>query len=224
MRRFTVITLAAATALSTAAVAAPKIERVRGTIERAEESLLTIRLDDGGTRTVSLGADTAYASVVPASLDAVKDGTFIGTATKEGDPPTAIEVVLFPDSMRGTGEGHYPWDEIQDPAGGGARVRSAMTNGTVAARATGAPRVKSAMTNGTVAAAAAGRRTLTVTYGKDGSQTILVPPTVPVVTFEPAGPSVVKPGAKIFVTATNEDGTLTAKRVAVGKDGLRPPM
>ena len=226
MRRFMIMTLAAATALSTAAVAAPRIERVRGTIVRAEESQLTIRLDDGGTRTVSLGADTKYAAVVKSSLDDVRDGTFIGTATKDGDPRVAIEVVLFPEAMRGTGEGHYAWDEIEDPAGGGTRVRSAMTNGTVASHAGGAPRVRSTMTNGTVAgsAAADGRRTLTVTYGKDGSQTVVVPPSVPVVTFEPADPSIMKPGARAFVTAANEDGTLSARRVAVGRDGLRPPM
>ena len=136
----------------------------------ASDGIGTIRLDDGGTRTVSLGADTKYASVVKSNLDDVRDGTFIGTATKDGDPPVAIEVVLFPEAMRGTGEGHYAWDEIEDPAGGGARVKSAMTNGTVASHTGGAPRVRSTMTNGTVAgsATADGRRTLTVTYGKDG--------------------------------------------------------
>ncbi|WP_447410699.1 hypothetical protein, partial [Clostridium perfringens] len=85
-------------------------------------------------------------------------------------------VVLFPEAMRGTGEGQYPWDEIADTtAAGGAKVKSAMTNGTVKTETTGStggPRVKSAMTNGTVkadAAAKGGTRTLTVNYGSGQS-------------------------------------------------------
>ncbi|GLS43369.1 metal ABC transporter permease [Methylobacterium brachythecii] len=223
MLRFTMI--AALAALSTAAVAAP-VERVRGTIESASDTTLTLKQDDGSSKSISLGADTTYASVVKSSLDQIKDGVFVGTATKGDNPPTALEVVLFPEKMRGTGEGHYDWDEIQDTSAGGTKVKSSMTNGTVKA-ATGAPKVKSSMTNGTVSksTSATGAKTLTVSYGKDGgTQTITVPPSAPIVTFEPADAAVMKPGAKVFVIAGNEDGKLSAKRVAVGKDGLRPPM
>jgi hypothetical protein len=138
--------------------------------------------------------------------------------------------VIFPEAMRGTGEGQYPWDEIADTTAGGTRVKSAMTNGTVKAEttgSTGAPKVKSAMTNGTVKADAGakdGSRTLTVDYGSGQSSTILVPPSAPVVTFEPATRAALSKGAKVFVVATKNEGGLTATRVAVGKDGLTPPM
>ena len=163
------------------------------------------------------------------SLDAIRDGVFIGTATK-GEPPVALEVVLFPEAMRGTGEGHYDWDMIPDHTAGGAPVRSAMTNGTVKAdvrsTAPDAPRVKSAMTNGTVKASRGGaERTLTVDYGQGQSLQILVPPQAPVVSFEPASAAAVAPGAKVFVIAARgDDGRITARRVAVGKGGLTPPM
>ncbi|MCE4224539.1 metal ABC transporter permease [Methylobacterium sp. C25] len=224
MLRFTMI--AALAALSTAAVAAP-VERVRGTIESANGTTFTLKQDDGSSKSISLGSDTTYASVVKSSLDQIKDGVFVGTATKGDNPPTALEVVLFPEKMRGTGEGHYDWDEIQDTTTGGSKVKSSMTNGTVKAATGGMPKVKSSMTNGTVAKStgATGAKTLTVTYGKDGgTQTITVPPSAPIVTFEPADAAIMKPGAKVFVIAGNEDGKLSAKRVAVGKDGLRPPM
>ncbi|MCJ2112498.1 metal ABC transporter permease [Methylobacterium sp. E-025] len=206
------------------AQAAPVVERLRGTIEAVAPGAITLKTIDGVSETIALGDDTKFVSVVKASLDDVKEGTFIGTATKGESPRTAIEVVLFPEAMRGTGEGHYGWDAIPDTTAGGARVKSAMTNGTVKADAP-ASRVKSAMTNGTVSASAAGggERTLTVTY-KDGAQTVVVPPQVPVVTFVPADRAVLKPGAKAFVTAARDGSALSARRVAVGKDGLTPPM
>ena len=206
------------------AQAAPVVERVRGTIEAVAPGAITLKTIDGVSETIALGDDTKFVSVLKASLDDVKEGTFIGTATKGENPRTAIEVVLFPEAMRGTGEGHYGWDAIPDTTAGGTRVKSAMTNGTVKADAP-APRVKSAMTNGTVSgsATASGARTLTVTY-KEGAQTVVVLPETPVVTFEPADRTVLKPGAKAFVTAARDGTALSARRVAVGKDGLTPPM
>ena len=206
------------------AQAAPVVERLRGTIEAVAPGAITLKTIDGVSETIALGDDTKFVSVVKASLDDVKEGTFVGTATKGENPRTAIEVLLFPEAMRGTGEGHYGWDTIPDATAGGTRVKSAMTNGTVKADAP-APRVKSAMTNGTVSgsATASGARTLTVTY-KDGAQTVVVLPETPVVTLEPADKMVLKPGAKAFVTAARDGTALSARRVAVGKDGLTPPM
>lgn len=222
-------TLAAAAlvTLSSASLASA-LERVRGTIDTADGGTLTIKTDTGATETVDVGA-AKFVSVVPSSLDAIKDGTFIGTATKGENPMTALEVVLFPEAMRGTGEGHYAWDAINDhTAGGGAKVKSAMTNGTVKAETTGTTKVKSAMTNGTVkadAAAADGARTLTVGYGKDGgTKTVVVPASAPIVAFEPADRAVLKPGAKVFAVVAKEGGKTEGKMIAVGKDGLTPPM
>ncbi|WP_375465764.1 metal ABC transporter permease [uncultured Methylobacterium sp.] len=223
MTRIPAVTLASLLTLTVAAQAAPQVERLRGTIEAVQPGSITFKTIDGVQETITIAEDTRFVSVVKASLDDVKDGTFIGTATK-GEPPVALEVLLFPEAMRGTGEGHYGWDMIPDTTAGGAKVKSAMTNGTVKAEAP-APRVRSAMTNGTVAssAGAGGERRLTVTY-PDGSQTVLVPPQAPVVTFEPADRSVLQPGAKAFITAARDGATVGARRVAVGKDGLTPPM
>ncbi|MBL7405472.1 metal ABC transporter permease, partial [Escherichia coli] len=143
------------------------------------------------------------------SLDAIKDGVFIGTATKGENPMTALEVVLFPESMRGTGEGHYGWDSITDhTAGAGAKVKSAMTNGTVKADK----------------AASGGERTLTVSYGKDGSKEIVVPSSAPIVAFEPADKAILTPGSKVFAVVAKDGPKAEGKLVAVGKDGLTPPM
>ena len=228
----TALTLAALTTLAGAAQAAPDLQRVRGTIESSDGGSVTVKTTDGTSQTVQLGG-AKFAWVVKSSLEQIKEGTFIGTATKGENPMTALEVVLFPESMRGTAEGHYARDAIPDhtAGGGGPVVKSSMTNGTVkagGAGAGGAPKVKSSMTNATVASSDAGsgggERTLTVTYDKDGSKTIVVPPKAPIVAFEPADKAILTPGAKIFVVAAKDGGKLDGKLVAVGKDGLTPPM
>jgi hypothetical protein len=226
MKHLAIATLAGLLALPHTVHAAPKVERVRGTIETVEPDKVSIRTIDGQTETVTLTPQTRYASLVRSSLSAITDGSFIGTATKGDNPPTALEVHIFPESMRGTGEGHRDWDTIPDTLAGGARVKSAMTNGTVKTSSGAGPRVKSAMTNGTVAsrAGAGGATTLVVTYGKDQSLTILVPPQAPIVAYEPADRAIVQAGGKIFLTAERDGDKLTAVRVAVGRDGLTPPQ
>lgn len=229
MKRFATLTAAALITLSSASLASA-LERVRGTIDKTEGGLLTIKTEDGKSETVDVGG-AKFAWVVPSSLDKIENGTFIGTATKGEDPMTALEVVLFPEAMRGTAEGHYGWDAITDrTAGGGAKVKSAMTNGTVKAETTGStggPKVKSAMTNGTVKAgtgATDGARTLTVGYDKGGSKTIVVPPNAPIVAFEVADKAILTPGAKVFAVVAKEGAKAEGKLIAVGKDGLTPPM
>ncbi|GJD33231.1 metal ABC transporter permease [Methylobacterium aerolatum] len=226
MRKNLTLRLAAAGLIGLAGVtAASALERVRGTIDKADASSLTLKTETG-TETIAL-TGAKVVSVVPSSLDQIKEGTFIGTATKGENPMTALEVVLFPEAMRGTGEGHYAWDAITDhTAGTGSKVKSAMTNGTVKAETSGGPKVKSAMTNGTVKAdkATGGERTLTVAYDKDGSKQIVVPSSAPIVAFEPADNSALKPGAKVFAVVDKTGGKLDGKLVAVGKDGLTPPM
>ncbi|WP_246775634.1 metal ABC transporter permease [Methylobacterium aquaticum] len=205
-----------------AALAAPQVERLRGTIERVEADAVTIRTRAGTVETVRLGSGTRVGQLVPASLDQVKDGSFIGTAAKAGakpgDPPVALEVLIFPEAMRGAGEGHYPWDRLPDGAG---PVETSMTNGTVKA-----PEVETSMTNGTVGGGgtgASGGRTLTVSY-KGQSLAVAVPPGTPVVMLEPADRAVLVPGAKVFAAAVRDGDTLDARSISVGKDGLTPPM
>ncbi|RZK89286.1 MAG: metal ABC transporter permease [Methylobacterium sp.] len=227
MKTLNVLALAGLMTLSGAALSAQALERVRGTIEKADGGMVTIKTVDGATETVDVGG-AKFAWVVKSSLDQIKDGVFIGTATKGENPMTALEVVLFPESMRGTGEGHYGWDSITDQTGGaGSKVKSAMTNGTVKAETANAPKVKSAMTNGTVKAdkaASGGERTLTVSYGKDGSKEIVVPASAPIVAFEPADKAILAPGSKVFAVVAKDGAKAEGKLVAVGKDGLTPPM
>ncbi|MCE4225453.1 metal ABC transporter permease [Methylobacterium sp. C25] len=225
MRRLTLTAFAGFLALTSAGLAAPELQRVRGTIESADAGSVVVKTADGASETIAISG-AKFAWVVKSSLDEIKDGVFIGTATKGDNPPTALEVVLFPESMRGTAEGHYPWDEIVDTTAGGTKTKSSMTNGTVKSSSAGAPKVKSSMTNGTVKSSAgeSGDKTLTVTYDKDGSKTITVPTKAPIVAFEPADNSILKPGSKIFVVAAKDGGKLDGKLVGVGKDGLTPPM
>lgn len=229
MKRLTTLALAGTLAsllAVTGTSAAPKLERVRGTIESSDGDTVAIKTSEG-TKTVAIAADTAVVNVVKSSLDNVKDGVFIGTATKDGtEPLQAIEVVIFPDAMKGTGEGHYAWDAINDTAGGGTAVKSSMTNGTVKSGSGGGPKVKSSMTNATVqkSEGAGGSKTLTVGYDGDQTKTIIVPPKAPIVAFEKADKSILKPGGKIFVVAADDGAKLTAKLAGVGKDGVTPPM
>lgn len=226
MKRLPTIAFASLISLTSIAMGAPEMQRVRGSVESADGNSVTIKTIEGKSETVSLADEAKFALVVKSSLDAIKDGVFIGTATKGDDPPTALEVVIFPEAMRGAAEGHYDWDMIPDTVAGGTRVKSAMTNGTVKASSSTAPKVNTSMTNATVAKSTSSGedKILTVTYDKDQSKTIAVPPKAPIVAFETADKTILKPGAKIFVVAAKDGGKLDGKFVAIGKDGLTPPM
>lgn len=220
--------LALATALTTilaagAVQAAPKPERVRGAITSSDASSVTLHTADGQDVKIATTADTKYLMVLKSDLKAVTPGSFIGTATKgSGSRMTALEVVVFPPEMRGMGEGHYAWDKIPDTTASG-ETASSMTNGTVDAG--GAGGVASTMTNGNIDKAATedGSLKLSVSY-KGGHKTIVVPANAPIVTFKPGDRSIVKTGPAAFVIASEEGGKVTAKAVAVGQDGVTPPM
>jgi hypothetical protein len=178
--------------------------RVRGTIERVEGQTLIVKSRDGTELKVVLADNALVVGIVKASLSDIKLGTFVGvTGMPQPDgSQKAVEVHIFPEAMRGTGEGHYPWD---------LRPQSTMTNGNV-------EHVEQTVTgvNG---------QTLTMKY-KDGEKKIIVPPDTPIVTYVLGDKSELKPGAKIFIAAAKKlpDGTLQAPRVNFGKDGLTPPM
>ncbi len=197
---------------SVPASAAPSTVHVRGTIKHVTATTLVVATATGD-RTLALTPKTGVAAVVPGSRDDIKPGTFIGTANvASGDTGRAQEVVVFPDAMRGTGEGNYAWDL---PSHGGS---SMMTNGTVA------PGGTSMMTNGTVHTESGhGMMTLNVTY-KGGSRRIVVPANVPIVRVEAGSRALLAPGARVFVIAAGGPGNLHALRVIVGKDGATPPM
>lgn len=220
------VAVSALVASTSLVLAAPQLERVRGTVASATDTSVTIKEADGKTQVVELAPSTTFVNVVKSSLDNVTDGKFIGTATK-GTPPVALEVVIFPADMKGTGEGHYDWDSIHDTtASGSGLTKSAMTNGTIKASSSNGAMTKSAMTNGTVKAAPAsgGGKKIDVTYDNGQSMEITVPPSAPIVEFTHADKSVVKPGETVFTVAAKDGGKLTSKLFAVGKDGVKPPM
>ena len=175
--------------------------RVRGTIERTEGPVFVVKSRDGTELKIVLADNAVAVGVVKAALADVKPGSFVGIAAmpQSDGAQRALEVLIFPDAMRGTGEGHYPWD---------LQPKSTMTNANVERVVTGV--------NG---------HTLTVKY-KDGDKKIIVPPDVPIVAFAPGDKADLKPGTKIFILAAKKlpDGTLQAARVNYGKDGLTPPM
>lgn len=226
---------------------AGQVRHIQGTIGAVHGHTLTIDSYSGHkTTTVTLTSGTKYAWLVKSSLSKIRKGDFIGTAALgPKGKMTAQEVVIFPNSMRGTGEGHYPWqmpaavaqhDTKAGGAGssggtaGGPPVKGTMTNGTIVQAGQGsggAPPVKGSMTNGNVASASSGSggsRTLTISYDHGKTAQVTVPAGAPIVQFQPASKSVLTKGAKAFVVASMAGGKATAKFVAVGKNGLMPPM
>lgn len=173
--------------------------RLRATIEAMHGNSMALTTRSGDKVTVAVAPDLVVTELAPVKLQDIKRGSFIGTAALPQPDGTerALEVHVFPESMRGAGEGHRPFD---------LQPHSTMTNGTVGA-----------VTGST-------DRTLTVTY-KGGETTIVVPPNAPVVTFEPGSRAMLVPGAHIILFGTRaDDGEVTAKRISVGKDGMVPPM
>ena len=214
---------------SAAASATPAVNRVRGVITAIGTDALTVQTYDGKSATVPLDPNTKFAWVVKSDLSTLKDGDFIGTATTGPDNALrAVELVIFPEAMRGTGEGHYPWDVpgAVAAAGGGMSGSSAMTNGTVdgqSAMTNGTVAQQSGMTNGTVTGGAGkpGETKLSISY-KGGKAQVVVPVGTPIVRFEPAERTVLAKGQKLV--AIISPGSKGARSVAVGKDGLTPPM
>lgn len=210
-------------------VPASSTVRVRGTLQALTGDTMTVQTWDGRTVSVPVAADTRFVWVVASSLSTLKDGDFVGTATTgPKDDLRAVELVIFPESMRGAGEGHYPWDTpgVIAAQGGTPAASSAMTNGTVesqSAMTNGTVESQSMMTNGTVAssATASGGRTLTITY-QGGTADVTIPDGVPVVRFEPTERASLAVGQKVY--AVIPAGATTVGFLAMGKDGIVPPM
>jgi hypothetical protein len=200
MRRTLIAALATLTlAVPVLAQTPPTIQRVRGAVKALEGNVLVVDTREGGVARITLAPNYTVAAVIPATLADAKPGTFIGTAAAgPKEKLRALEVLIFPEAMRGTGEGFYPWDLVPE---------STMTNGTIEAEVTGGD-----------------GRMLTV-VAKGEKLQVTVPPNTPIVTFIPGDAAMLKPGTKVFVGAQKAaDGTLSAARVNAGKDGLTPPM
>jgi hypothetical protein len=229
MKRLLGLTLLATASISAATALAAEPQRIRGTVSAISDNVVTVRTVTGGSVSMSLSRDTKYLTVVHSDLNDIATGGYIGVAAKDvGDKRVALDVLIFPPSMRGANEGHFPWDKLPDTTlSGGTRASSTMTNGNVAAVAgsRSSASVDSTMTNGSIATATAkgGTKQLTVTY-KGGEQTILVPPTARIVKVQPGAVSDLKVGDGVFVNAIADGGRTTAGLILVSSDGVVPPI
>ena len=198
----------AATALAALAVfvmlapgsSAAERVRVRGSVVGLSGNTLSIKTREGEPVDIALADGWMVSGMARASLSDIKPGDFLGIASlpRSGGGDGALEVLVFPPAMKGTGEGSYGWD---------LQPNSTMTNGTVEATVTAAdgPSVK-------------------LSY-KGGEKAITIPEGTPIVTFGPATPADLKPGAAIFLIGEKTDaGTITARRVTVETNGVKPPM
>ena len=200
MKRILCAALLAAVSAAVLAQTPPPPARVRGTVEKLENNVMTVKAQDGKTVNIKLADNFTVVGVSRAKIADIGAGKFIGTTTlgERNGGLVALEVHIFPEAMRGVGEGHYAWDLKPD---------SKMTNGNVA-------EVKSLGPD----------HMLTVQY-KGGEQKVLVPGNAKVVMFGPGERSELKKGSHIFVVAQRQpDGSLSAARVNVGVKGTVPPM
>jgi hypothetical protein len=176
-------------------------ERLRGTIEKVDGNVLSLKLRDGRMATLRLADNFSTSVSIKMSLADIKPDSYIGTAAMPMPDGRlkALEIHIFPEAQRGAGEGFRAWD---------LQPKSTMTNAAV---------------SGSVESADG--RVLTLTY-KGGEKKVLVPENTPIVTNRPGSRDDVKPGIGILVIAAEKlpDGTYAASRITVGRNGVNPPM
>ena len=174
--------------------------RVAGTVGKLDGDRLTVNVADGRTQTVMLPADAKIYGVEKRRLSDIKPGDFVASGGVRGTDGQihAVELRIFPESMRGIGEGQRPWD---------VRPEGVMTNATVG--------TVSQMTNGGI---------VHVSY-KGGESEYIVGPGVPVLAYVWADRTLLKTGATVVTIAVKQpDGTLLTRRVTAEKDGMKPLM
>jgi hypothetical protein len=194
------VAMVAVSTLSALAQRAPVPTRVRGTIESVNGDTMKVKARSGEDVKLHIASDVNVSGITRISLADIKPGSFVGATTVPGPDggANAVEVHVFPESMRGTGEGSRPYD---------LKPNSSMTNATVSESVVG--------NDG---------HTLLVKY-KDGEKKVFVADNTPVVTFVPGDKSDLKAGAKVIAFMKQlPDGSFETNRVSVGRDGLTPPM
>ena len=199
--RYTValaLSLVAPLVLAQTTAPAASAARVRGTIQAVAPGALTVKDRSGEVLELVLPPKVTVSEVYPMALADIQPGSFIGTAAMPQADGTerAIAVTVFPESARGAGEGHRPFDMLP---------QSTMTNATVA----------------DVVASPKGR-TLQLKY-KDGERAIVVPLDAPVVSFKPGDASLLVVGASVSLTAQLVDGKPTITRINAGRNGFQLP-
>jgi len=175
--------------------------RLRASIERVDQGSITVKERSGEIITLVVPANLVVSEVYPIDITNIKPGSYIGSAAMLQPDGTlkALEVLVFPETSRGAGEGHRGWD---------LQPQSTMTNATVE---------ELLVVSGNAS------RTLKLKY-KDGEKTLTVPTDVPIVTLKPGDTSLLVVGAKLFITAEIRDGKPTATRITAGRNGFAPPM
>ena len=185
--------------IATPASAADDTVRIRGTIESVEGPVYVVKNRDGAELKLTVTDNPLYVAISPSTMADIKPGMFVGSAgmMQADGTQKAIEVHIFPESMRGTGEGHYDWD---------LKPQSKMTNANVEQTVAGVD-----------------GQLLSVKY-KDGEKKLLVTPETVVVTYVPGNKDDLKPGTRIFVAAAKKqpDGTLQTPRITYGRNGAGP--
>jgi hypothetical protein len=178
---------------------APSPIRLRGVIEQIDAQSITIKERRGEIIKMAMPPNLNITEVYPIKMSDIQENSFIGTATLTSSSGRleALEVLVFPEAMRGTGEGHYAWDLMPG---------SMMTNASVS-------QLKTIGTG----------RELKLDY-KGGSQVVYVPENTPIVTFRPGSPALLVPQANAILTVIEKDGQVSLLRITVGKDGFKPPM
>jgi len=204
MRILTAAAFVSAIAITSVSAQQPQTQRVRGTIEKIDGNTLLIKTPDGAPATVALADNAVVVGVLKATIADIKEGSYIGSGALPQPDGTqkAVEVHIFAESQRGTGDGHRGnWDGTSYGAGVGT-----MTNGAVGQSVSSV--------DGPV---------VTVKY-KDGEKKIIVGPNVPIVRYEVGDKSELKPGAAISIVAATKkpDGTFGAARINVGRNGVVP--
>jgi hypothetical protein len=197
-RHAAILSLACLAGSAVAQQPMPASTRLHGTVEKADATALVVRERDGREISLPYADDLRITEIVPIDPSAIQEGSFVGTTAVPGPDGklSALEVHVFPESARGTGEGHRPMDILPG---------ATMTNATV-----------------TALTKTANERTLVLRY-KDGEQTIRVPNGVPVVVQKPGDRSLLVPGAKVTVFEQMRDGKPVATRIQVGSKGFTPP-
>ena len=209
MKALTIIGAVCAVLLGSASVfAQDRPVRVRGTIDQIDAGMMTVKSREGDTLRIKLADNGNVIALVKASLADIKPNSYVGSTAMPQPDGTwkAVEVHIFPEAMRGTGEGDRPYDY---------KPQSTMTNGTV-------NNVGKSTVGGTVSSEEGS--TLTLSY-KEGSKKIEVTPETVIVSYLPGSKEELRPGAQIYIPAATRqaDGTLMTARINVGR-GIAPPM
>ena len=176
-----------------------QVVRIRGSVIEVKDNNIIFKERAGEVISIAFGDSLNIQEVYPISMSNIERNSFIGTAALADKTGRliALEVHVFPESMRGTGEGHRAWDSVPGSTMTNANVDELISVGN--------------------------SRELRLKY-KGGEKIVFVPESVPVVTYKPGSTDLLVPGANAIITASDKSGRPTASRIVIGRDSFKPPM